>query len=200
MACCGFFRAGGGFLAPLDVREIPGRRQGDGTEPARAGNPQVGDLAALDERDSGREIRQVGAGAGGQSARPGRRRLVRYEIGADEVPKSISHEHTFNEDTAQIPTIESTLMRLSEMVARRLRESHYKARTIQLKLRYSDFTTITRAHSLARPTQVDVEIFEEVRRCFARTGPRGGPCGCWVCRRRGSTKIPDRSVARSGTR
>jgi DNA polymerase-4 len=61
------------------------------------------------------------------------------------------------------------------MVARRLRESHYKARTIQLKLRYSDFTTITRAHSLARPTQVDVEIFEEVRRLFRKNWAAGRP-------------------------
>src|SRR4030095_9165677 len=84
-----------------------------------------------------------------------------------------SHEHTYNEDTADLQKIESTLMRLSEMVARRLRESGVMARTIQLKLRYTDFTTITRAHSLARPTQGDVEIFEEIRRLFRKNWKAG---------------------------
>ncbi len=44
------------------------------------------------------------------------------EVGAETDPKSISHEHTYNEDTADPEQIESTLMRLSEMVGRRLRE------------------------------------------------------------------------------
>ena len=67
------------------------------------------------------------------------------------MPKSISHEHTYNEDTASTEQLESTLMRLSEMVGRRLREGGLHARTLQLKLRYKDFTTITRAHSLSFP-------------------------------------------------
>ena len=54
-----------------------------------------------------------------------------------------------------------------------MREGGVWARTIQLKLRYTDFTTITRAHSLARPTQVDVEIFEEVRRLFRKNWKAG---------------------------
>src|ERR1700693_1886295 len=57
-------------------------------------------------------------------------------------------------------------MRLSEMVGRRLREAHFYARTIQLKLRYKDFTTITRAHTLPAPTQLDGEIFAQVRTLF----------------------------------
>ena len=52
------------------------------------------------------------------------------------------------------------------MVGRRLREHGLHARTIQLKLRYTDFTTITRAHSLPAPTQLDTEIFEEIRKLF----------------------------------
>src|SRR5437764_8258896 len=85
------------------------------------------------------------------------------EIGEDAGPKSISHEHTFSEDTADVTQIESTLTRLCEMVGRRLREHTLHTRTLQLKLRYSDFSTITRAHSLTRPTQIDTEIFEEMR-------------------------------------
>src|SRR5260370_37346070 len=52
------------------------------------------------------------------------------------------------------------------MVGRRLREQGFSARTIQLKLRYSDFSTITRAHSLTDSTGVDTEIFATVRKLF----------------------------------
>ena len=69
--------------------------------------------------------------------------------------------------------LEATLARLSEMVGRRLREHGLHARTVQLKLRYPDFTTITRAHTLEHPTQVDTELFEEVRALFRRNWKRG---------------------------
>jgi DNA polymerase-4 len=64
-------------------------------------------------------------------------------------------------------------MRLSEMVGRRLREHGLQARTIQLKLRYKDFTTITRAHTLPDPTQLDTEIFEQARSLFRRNCRKG---------------------------
>ncbi len=50
--------------------------------------------------------------------------------------------------------------------ARRLREQRLHARTVQLKLRYSDFSTITRARSLDHATQLDTEIFEQARALF----------------------------------
>jgi len=71
--------------------------------------------------------------------------------------------------------LQSTLMRLSEMVGRRLREGGYFARTLQLKLRYKDFTTITRAHSLEQPTQMDNQIFEQARRLFFDNWKPGVP-------------------------
>ena len=64
-------------------------------------------------------------------------------------------------------------MRLSEMVGRRLREANFHARTIQLKLRYKDFSTITRAHTLAAATQLDGEIFEQVRALFRKNWKLG---------------------------
>jgi DNA polymerase-4 len=66
-------------------------------------------------------------------------------------------------------------MRLSEMVGRRLRESNFYARTVQLKLRYKDFTTITRAHTLPAPTQLDTEIFEHIRALFRKNWKKGVP-------------------------
>ena len=95
------------------------------------------------------------------------------EVAAEHDAKSISHEHTYNEDTSDQPQLESTLMRLSEMVGRRLRESNFHARTVQLKLRYKDFTTITRAHTLPNPTQLDTEIFEHIRALFRKNWKKG---------------------------
>ncbi|MGG7377311.1 hypothetical protein ACQ7B2_00385, partial [Escherichia coli] len=63
-------------------------------------------------------------------------------------PKSISHEQTFNEDTANPVTLDATLTRLSEMVGRRLRDHKLWSRTVQIKLRYSDFSTYTRSRTL----------------------------------------------------
>jgi DNA polymerase IV len=90
------------------------------------------------------------------------------DIGEDEDPKSVGHEHTFNTDTADQAELEGMLARLSQMVCRRLREYGLHARTINLKLRYSDFTTITRAHTLDRSTQIDTEMFEEARALFRK--------------------------------
>jgi DNA polymerase-4 len=78
----------------------------------------------------------------------------------------MSHEHTFSVDTCDSQLLEATLLRLAEMVGRRLREAGLHARTVQLKLRYDDFTTLTRAHTLPRFTQLDTELFEAVRHLF----------------------------------
>src|SRR3569833_2970219 len=52
------------------------------------------------------------------------------------------------------------------MVSRRLREHELHARTVQIKLRYTDFSTITRAHSLDHPTQLDTVVAETARTLF----------------------------------
>jgi DNA polymerase-4 len=72
-----------------------------------------------------------------------------------------------------VSQLEATLMRLSEMVARRLREAKLHTRTIQLKLRYKDFTTVTRAHTLSVPTQLDGEIFAQARTLFRKNWKAG---------------------------
>ncbi len=55
----------------------------------------------------------------------------------------------------------------------RLREHGLQARTIQLKLRYSDFVTVTRAHSVPRATQLDTELFDEIRALFQQNWKPG---------------------------
>jgi len=154
------------FLAPLDVRKVPGVGRVTEKNLHELGIRRVGDLAPLDEDFLAERFGKWGLALAGKSRGLDAGGWFDTEIGAEEGPKSISHEHTFSEDTAEIEKLESTLSRLSEMVGRRLREHGLQARTIQLKLRYSDFSTITRAHSVTRATQLDTEICEEVRDLF----------------------------------
>jgi len=163
------------FLAPLDVGDIPGVGKVMEKNLAEMGILRVRDLAKLDDGELERRFGKWGLALAGKSRGEDAGGWFDAAVGEHSDPKSISHEHTFNEDTADRERIESTLMRLSEMVGRRLREGGYFARTIQLKLRYKDFTTITRAHSLEQPTQMDHEIFENSRRLFLRNWKQGAP-------------------------
>jgi DNA polymerase IV len=154
------------FLAPLDVRKIPGVGKVTEKNLQAWGVRKVGDLAALDEQFLRQHLGQWGLALAGKSRGMDAGGWFDGEVGDDNMPKSISHEFTFNEDTADSDALEATLARLSEMVARRLREHQLHARTVQLKLRYSDFSTITRAHSFDHGTQLDTEIFQQVRALF----------------------------------
>jgi DNA polymerase IV len=161
------------FLAPLDVREIPGVGKVMEQNLHALGIRQVGDLAGLQEDILEERFGKWGLALAGKARGEDAGGWFDADIGDHAEPKSISHEHTFNEDTANQAQLESTLMRLSEMVGRRLREHGLHARTIQLKLRYQDFTTITRAHSLAAPTQLDTEVFEQIRVLFRKNWKNG---------------------------
>ena len=163
------------FLAPLDVRKVPGVGKVTEKNLHTLGIRKVGDLARLDEEFLGRRFGKWGLALAGKSHGLDAGGWFDTEIGAGEGPKSISHEHTFSEDTADVGRIEATLSRLCEMVGRRLREHGLRAGTIQLKLRYSDFSTFTRAHSIARGTQIDTELFEEIRELFRRNWRPGAP-------------------------
>jgi DNA polymerase-4 len=161
------------FLAPLDVRDIPGVGKVMEQNLHALGIHQVADLAQLDEDVLEENFGKWGLALAGKARGEDAGGWFDAEVGERSDPKSISHEHTFNEDTANPVQLETTLMRLTEMVARRLREHSLHARTIQLKLRYKDFTTITRAHSLAAPTQLDTEIFEQIRTLFRKNWKKG---------------------------
>jgi DNA polymerase-4 len=161
------------FLAPLDVRAIPGVGKVMESNLHALGIKKVGDLARLEESELESRFGKWGLALAGKARGEDAGGWFDSEVGADTEAKSISHEHTYNEDTADLTQIESTLMRLSEMVGRRLREANFYARTIQLKLRYKDFTTLTRAHTLPSPTQLDTEIFEQVRTLFRKNWKKG---------------------------
>ena len=161
------------FLAPLEVRSIPGVGKVMEQNLHAMGIRKVGDLAALDEATLEQHFGKWGLALAGKAQGKDAGGWFDTEVGEDTDAKSISHEHTFDVDIADPEHLESTLMRLSEMVGRRLREAGLYARTIQLKLRYKDFTTITRAHSIAAATQLDTEIFEQVRMLFRKNWRNG---------------------------
>ncbi len=161
------------FLAPLDVREIPGVGKVMEKHLHEIGIRKVGDLAQFDELELQERFGKWGLALAGKARGEDAGGWFDSQVGAREEAKSISHEHTYNDDTADINQLEATLMRLSEMVGRRLREANLYARTVQLKLRYQNFTTITRAHSRSQPTQLDGQIFDDVRALFRKNWKPG---------------------------
>ncbi|MBI4908699.1 MAG: DNA polymerase IV [Acidobacteria bacterium] len=154
------------FLAPLEVRRIPG--VGKVTEKSlhSFGIRRIGDLAHLDERFLESKFGKWGLALAGKARGLDAGGWFDTDVGFGDEAKSISHEHTYMEDTADVRVIEASLAKLSEMVASRLRESGFFARTIQLKLRYTDFSTITRAQTLDHGTQLDIELIEQTRKLF----------------------------------
>lgn len=161
------------FLAPLDVGEIPGVGKVMQNKLAEAGIFTVADVARLDPQEMERRFGEFGRALAGKSRGEDAGAWFGFGIGEGAGVKSISHEHTYSVDTADAVALETTLMRLSEMVGRRLREQGYQARTLQLKLRYSDFATITRAHTPPDATQLDNEIYGEIRKLFRRDWKKG---------------------------
>jgi DNA polymerase-4 len=188
------------FLAPLDVREIPGVGKVMESRLHALGIKKVGDLARLEDSELEDRFGKWGLALAGKSRGEDAGGWFDNEVGADLDAKSISHEHTYNEDTADVAQLEATLMRLCEMVGRRLRESKFHARTVQLKLRYKDFTTITRAHTLPSPTQLDTEIFEQIRTLFRKNWKKGAQVRLLGVHASSFTEQPDQINLLDGNR
>ncbi len=161
------------FLAPLEVRKIPGVGKVTEARLHELGIKLIRDLAQLGDERARRELGEWGVSLVGKARGEDAGGWFDEDIGASAGAKSISHEHTFNEDTSDAERLESTLARLSQMVCRRMREDQVEARTLQLKLRWSDFTTITRAKTLDHPTSVDTEVFAVIRELFRKNWKRG---------------------------
>jgi DNA polymerase-4 len=88
----------------------------------------------------------------------------RVQAGADE--KSIGHEMTFSTDVTDGAVIHRELLRMSSMVAVRLRKHGVRARTVVLKLRFDDFTTITRSRTIPEPTDLGRQVYDAVRAIY----------------------------------
>ncbi|HEX8880193.1 MAG TPA: DNA polymerase IV [Candidatus Acidoferrum sp.] len=155
--------AEGRFLAPLPVRKIPGI--GEVTERALSalGVETVEQLAAVPREKLERIFGQWGE-ALYRKARGG----DSYEFVIDAEPKSISHNHTFGEDTADVNEMATMLSHLSQKACKRLREAGLAARTLTLTIRYAGFETHTRAKTLAEPTQLDGDIYAALQELFRK--------------------------------
>ncbi|MDY1004331.1 DNA polymerase IV [Curtobacterium sp. CFBP9011] len=81
------------------------------------------------------------------------------EAGVGE--KSIGHEVTFGRDLTERDDVARELLRLAEKVAVRLRRAEVQARTVALKVRYTDFSTLTRSRTLAEPSDVAKRLHRE---------------------------------------
>jgi len=143
------------FLDPLPVGRLWGVGKVTGKSMQRLGVETIGQLRALSV-----ETLKVTFGESGEH-------FWRLSHGIDErivVPdrdaKSISHETTFSVDIADIDSLRSWLIDLTDQVAVRLRRHHRVGRTVQIKLRFSDFSTITRSRTLPKPTDVTQEIWQ----------------------------------------
>jgi DNA polymerase-4 len=135
------------FLAPLAIERL----WGVGARTRKALEDYdiktIGDLARLPEDIL---VRRFGSQGAVLSLRA--RGVGDTEVGGDAAAKSISHEHTFDTDTDDWAVIERSLLALSEGVGGRLRSSGVLASTVAVKIRDSDFVTITRQLTLADPT------------------------------------------------
>jgi len=150
------------FLAPLPVRKIPGI--GEVTERAlRALSIETVDQLAAIPQDKLEKVFGQWGDALYRKARGG----DSYEFVIDAEPKSISHNHTFGEDTNDTDALHALLSHLSQKACKRLREAGLATRTLTLTIRYAGFDTHTRAKTLSEPTRLDADIFHVFQMLFA---------------------------------
>jgi DNA polymerase IV len=154
------------FLHPLPVAALWG--VGERTEQSlmRLGIKTVGDLAGVPVATLERGIGRAAA-----------THLAALAWGRDERPvtphvpdKSIGAEETFTTDVDDPVKIRRELLRLSERVAARLREGGHVGRTVSVKLRRADFSTISRSRSLHEPTDVAQILYATACELYAAAG------------------------------
>lgn len=154
------------FLRPLPVGALWGVGASTQASLERVGLLTVADLAdaplpmlqkAVGD-STGRKLHEL---ANGRDAR---------QIVTESREKSIGHENTFGVDVADPDILRRELLRLSGRVGERLRTHGMVARTVAIKVRFSDFRTITRSRTLAEPTNVGRRLFEEAWDVFGALG------------------------------
>jgi DNA polymerase IV len=155
-----------GFLHPLPVSALWG--VGAKTEEVltRLGLRTVGDLARTPE---GTLTRALGPALGAHLAALAWGRDDRAVV-PHEPDRSIGAEETFPTDVDDPDVVRRELLRLSERTAARLRASAQVGRTVSVKIRFADFTTITRARTLPEPTDLGREIYATARGLYDALG------------------------------
>jgi DNA polymerase-4 len=154
------------FLHPLPVGALWG--VGERTEEVltRLGLRTIGDLAHTPEVTLQRAL---GPAAGSHLAALAWGRDQR-DVVPHEPDKSIGAEETFARDVDDPAVVLRELLRLSERTAARLRATGQVGRTVSIKVRFADFTTITRARTLKEPTDVARTVYETARALYDALG------------------------------
>ncbi|MDD2920758.1 MAG: DNA polymerase IV [Anaerolineales bacterium] len=152
------------FLAPLPVDMLWGVGPKTFARLAELGIHTIGDIAAWRENDLARLFGEHG------------RDLWRHAQGIDNRPvaaeyetKSVSQENTFSVDVRDEKTLEKTLREQSQQVGRQLRKNDLAGKTVKLKIRWSDFTTLTRQTTLPNATDNDDEILKTALKLLRAT-------------------------------
>ncbi|MES2092394.1 MAG: DNA polymerase IV [Actinomycetota bacterium] len=154
------------FLHPLPVGALWG--VGAVTEEAltRRGLRTIGDIA----RSPLSALQRAVGDASGQKLHDLANGRDPRSVTTASVEKSVGHEVTFEVDTVDADELRRELLRQANAVAVRMRTAGWVGRTVVLKLRYDDFTTITRSRTLAESTDVGRRIYEEVRAIYEALG------------------------------
>lgn len=139
------------FLAPLPLRRLPGLGPATETALAALGLSTLGQLGATPEDVLRRRLGLAAAGSLGARARG----LDAAEVTVPGRPKSVSREETFAYDVADLSALQRRVLELAADVGLRLRQGGWRGRTVTLKLRSADFTTITRQESLTAAVDGD---------------------------------------------
>ena len=151
------------FLAPLPVGRIPGIGPKSVEEFKRMGIHTVRDLAALPL-----ELLEEVHGEWGARLYDKARGISHSPVLKRDDTRSISRETTLEEDSTDPAFLQSKLSWLVEKAASQLREEGLRARCVSLKLRDSDFKTVTRSHTLSEATCEDHVIFDTVGSLFRK--------------------------------
>jgi len=159
------------LLHPLPIAKLWGVG-GKTEETLRArGLHTIGDIARASRATLTKAVGEAGA-----------ERLHDLAWGIDPRPvhtraeeKSVGHELTFETNITDPSVIRTELLRMSNMVAVRLRKAGLVGRTVVLKLRFGDFTTITRSRTIAEPTDLGRRIYEEVCEIYEALGKQDAP-------------------------
>ena len=158
------------FLHPLDVGELWGVGEKTAALLHRLGLMTVGDLA---HTPLATLQRALGAGLGSQLhqlAWGQDRRVVTPRRGPDEPDKSMGADETFGRDTDDPEVVRREILRLSAKVSARMRAARVSGRTVTLKVRFADFTTITRSRTMPEATDVTQEIYRTANDLFTALG------------------------------
>ncbi|HET9828134.1 MAG TPA: DNA polymerase IV [Nocardioidaceae bacterium] len=158
------------FLHPLDVGELWGVGEKTAELLHRLGLRTVGDVAHVSQSTLQRAVGVGLAHQLHQLAWGEDRRMVTARRGHDEPDKSMGADETFGRDTGDRAVVMREILRLSAKVTMRMRAAGVAGRTVTLKVRFADFTTITRSRTRSEATDVTQEVYRTATDLFTALG------------------------------